>query len=551
MHTFAKKRLHSAIAAALVGIGSAAMTGQALAQETNVGQTLVFPYYTVNNGWVTTFKAINTTDNALAVKVRFHESKNSRDVLDFNVIMSPSDVWSGWIQEGEDGAPQFFTSDASCTSPLNVSGSSASDVAYTGSFADGGGTGQGRMREGYVEMIVMGYLPNALIDAQNGDDSRAYPTAYYAEHVDGVPRDCARVDERFIAESPEWVEGDTNTNHPADNTYRVVLDCGDGNVHDVAWPSVAGSGAPLASCDFFTAAGVFPLKGNLSWLHAGTGTGAGTEAIAVGTAFGIDWHGALPNNSVTAQQYPWFLEPTFASTNGLWTVSGVGTYENLVTFGSTLNEWADNAANGATVDWVVNFPTKGYHVDKFNDQIQAAVSKYRLPNLFPTLLAVVANGTGGPYFSNSTQADECNSTRSDCDDQAPVLGGLIPTVAPFDYLFDVQGEGDSTLGVTYNLYDSEEGGQAIGSTTISPAPPGEIEALRWETNVVQFGLEPVVDSPKAVVVDASTLLSGAVNGWAELQFDTPVPIVSFAIKERDRGEPSTAYGQAMDNGYKP
>lgn len=82
--------------------------------------------------------------------------------------------------------------------------------------------------------------------------------------------------------------------------------------------------------------------------------------------------------------------------------------------------------------------------------------------------------------------------------------------------------------------------------------------------MVQFSLaESVVDSSKPVVVDASGLLSGAVNGWAQLDFteayDSPtapqiyigLPVVSFAIKERDRGDPGTAYGQAMDNGYIP
>jgi hypothetical protein len=544
MQTFAKKPLYWAVAAALTGLGSAVPMGEALAQETNVGQALVFPYYTVNNGWVTTFKAINTTDSTLAVKVRFHESKNSRDVLDFNIIMSPYDVWSGWVQEGENGAPEIYTHDNTCTSPQVINGAEASSVAYTGEFDDTGGQGNGRMREGYVEMLVMGSLPYDLLHDKNSDDSPAYPTAYYAEHVDGVPRDCGIVDQNFYPQSDSW-ETDTS---PLDPTYVVDLDCGDGNANynGGAFTPDAGSGSPQATCDFF-APDVFPLKGNLSWLHSETGTGAGTEAIAVGT--GIAGRGTPPSppaawseqNLVTAQLFPWFLEPTFATPPSLWTVTGATTFEMAITFAGTLNEWADNPTNGAAVDWVINFPTKGFHVDKFNEQIQAAVSKYR--NFLNPVVYDPAD------INPLTTFEACNQDRTVC---AEVPGGLPMPLEPFEYLFGQQGDGDSTVTVNYNLYDSEEGGVSAGSTTISPAPPGEIESLRWEANVLQFSTEPVLDSPKAIEIGASAELDGAPNGWALVDFKKAkggLPVVGFAVKERDRGDPATNYGQAMDNGY--
>ena len=30
---------------------------------------------------------------------------------------------------------------------------------------------------------------------------------------------------------------------------------------------------------------------------------------------------------------------------------------------TVVNEWANNPINGAATDWVIQFPTKGYHVD--------------------------------------------------------------------------------------------------------------------------------------------------------------------------------------------
>ena len=73
--------------------------------------------------------------------------------------------------------------------------------------------------------------------------------------------------------------------------------------------------------------------------------------------------------------------------------------------------------------------------------------------------------------------------------------------------------------------------------------------------MVQFGSEAVVDSNNPAMVDASALLRGAPNGWVNVKFTGTdaaaigLPVAGFVIKERDRGEVATAYGQAMDNGY--
>jgi hypothetical protein len=542
MNTFAKKRVHLAVAAALVGLGSSATTGQATAQEavlkTNTGQALIFPYYTVSNGWQTNFKAINTSDNTLAVKVRFHESENSRDVLDFTVIMSPYDVWSGWVVDTAEG-PQFHTTDNTCTSPQVVDGARMSDVAYTGQFDDTGSQGLARMREGYLEMLVMGVAPEGWEDEEDSSDDPVYPAAYYAKHVNGVPRDCSKVDQSFLAESPTWSSGDNPLVISQGDDVNCSVDVNPDN--DNPGPA-DGSGAPEAACSFTHPAGVNPLKGNLTWLHALDGVGAGTEAIAV-----PNWNQlADPSgNFVTAQVFPWFLEPTFASGDGLWTVTGVENFEGAISAVATLNEWADNPDNGAATDWVVTFPTKGFHVDWFNEQIQAALSKYRNGQPDESLADVVsANGT-----HTNTQVDDCNDDRTTCE---PIDVAPLPPidVEPFDELFGVDGDGDSKIQVQYTLYDSSEGSVGIGSTVISPAPPGEIESLRWEANVLQFAPEPVVDTDRPVLINASEKLDGAVNGWAHVEFKSgALPVVAFTIKERDRGEAGTAYGQAMDNGY--
>src|SRR5215813_5098195 len=101
MNTFNRKSLYAALAGlgALSGMGAAEAVN--LAPE-GLGQALIYPYYTVRNGaqgfaYNTLLSVVNTTASAKAVKVRFLEGKNSKEVLDFNLFLSPFDVWTAAI----------------------------------------------------------------------------------------------------------------------------------------------------------------------------------------------------------------------------------------------------------------------------------------------------------------------------------------------------------------------------------------------------------------------------------------------------------------------
>ena len=104
MNTFNRKSLY----AALAGLG--ALSGMGAAEAVNLtpeglGQALIYPYYTVRNGangfaYNTLLSVVNTTDTAKAVKVRFLEGKNSKEVLDFNLFLSHHDVWTATIVDG-------------------------------------------------------------------------------------------------------------------------------------------------------------------------------------------------------------------------------------------------------------------------------------------------------------------------------------------------------------------------------------------------------------------------------------------------------------------
>ena len=101
MNSFQRKSLYAALAS--VGALGAATTAQAVNVNPNgLGQVLIYPYYTVNataggHAYNSLLSVINSTDSVKVVKVRFLEGKDSREVLDFNLFLSPFDVWTAAV----------------------------------------------------------------------------------------------------------------------------------------------------------------------------------------------------------------------------------------------------------------------------------------------------------------------------------------------------------------------------------------------------------------------------------------------------------------------
>jgi hypothetical protein len=167
MNTFNKKSLYVALA----GFSALGATGAAQAVSVNadgLGQALIYPYFTVRSigpltgaPYNSLLSVVNSTASAKAVKVRFLEGKNSREVLDFNLYLSAKDVWTAAVIPTATGAG-IYTPDKSCTQP-KVSGDSNAptlfvNYAYTGSAKDNADTSLDRTREGYVEIIEMGNI---------------------------------------------------------------------------------------------------------------------------------------------------------------------------------------------------------------------------------------------------------------------------------------------------------------------------------------------------------------------------------------------------------
>jgi len=134
--------------AGVVQNGSAGTTSY---NPNGLGNQLVFPYFTTQGDNATLINIVNTdTVRGKAVKVRFRGAGNSDDIYDFQVLMSPGDVWTAAVTQNADGVSQLQTNDKTCTIPSSVNGA-FTNVNRLDSTKDTAA----QTREGYIEVINM------------------------------------------------------------------------------------------------------------------------------------------------------------------------------------------------------------------------------------------------------------------------------------------------------------------------------------------------------------------------------------------------------------
>lgn len=547
MMQFKKARLGLAMAVALTG--GVGMTNTAVAAEISkdgLGQVLIFPYYTVRDNYRSLFNITNTSDHTVAAKVRFREAHNSRDVLDFNIVLSPRDVWTGWLEDSATG-PVLKSEDTSCTSPqMTTAGFPVTNVGYSGDYTDGPNTSIDRAREGYVEVIMMGYTDDST-SKQVQDGISIVPAnalAYYAKHVNGKPRDCAKVDAMFLAGSApdrSAVQPVSDSQVPANFTGAATATNAAAAPASLYGVNLSGDPAARGWLNGGQGAAVNPLKGNFTLLQQGQGVAGGTTAIAVADFFAFT-NGAAEGftpiadqagkNLVTAQQAPYYLEPTLMSVDGLWTVDD--DVVALLQRTTMINEWANNAKTGASVSWVVTMPTKNFYVDYPNKGTTSV----------PRNTFTVVNNN----FQAAMNTARGYTVSPDNSDAAPATTypASLTAISAFSKIFN--GTSNVTLG--YKMFDREEGSVSINSTTVSPQPPSTAQALKYEVNVLTFdginSLTSGVSSNLTVPTGLSTP-----NGWLEANLGGAggLPAVGFMWKKRDFGDATLNYGQITDHGY--
>ncbi|MCU7803429.1 MAG: hypothetical protein KZQ96_09560 [Candidatus Thiodiazotropha sp. (ex Lucinoma borealis)] len=198
---------------ALLLMATASTTFAVHINHDRTGQVALLPYYTVNNNFITNFTITNTTTLWKVVRVRMLESRNSGDLLNFNVYLSPYDVWNGTLRKNPTtGLPNLISEDESCTYPPKASLHAGIDLQniYTATSDDD-------LTEGYIEIIEMGVVADgagfavdggleAEIDAGGVADGainiaagdRSIPMGLLHDAA-GLPADCSVVSDAWDA----------------------------------------------------------------------------------------------------------------------------------------------------------------------------------------------------------------------------------------------------------------------------------------------------------------------------------------------------------------
>jgi flavin-binding protein dodecin len=334
------KLLTAAVASTIGMVGAANAVNLS---ETGTGQVLIFPYYTVQDNNATLLTVHNTTTAAKAVKVRFRESLNSREVLDFNLYLSPNDIWTGAVTKAANGAAMLSTTDTSCTVPaIPAEGVEFRNFAYIGtapnSDNDAATDAITRTAEGYFEVIEMGNVASVDIDPTAATVNFVTAVTHTGTGVDRAPANCAAV-----------VNG---------------------------WASVAGDGTDSSFVTFNT---VGNANAELTQPTGGITGSASIINVAAGSDFSFDpvtidnWAAAGVNDSLHA--YPGNESPALGNgdlvsnviTGGnvvlsnLW-ADGWDAVSSVLMRSRVMNEFTVEADLLAGTDFIVTFPTKHHYV---------------------------------------------------------------------------------------------------------------------------------------------------------------------------------------------
>ncbi|KGE04736.1 hypothetical protein [Pseudohaliea rubra] len=311
--------------AAAVAVASAGYANVASAQtvaNNALGDLALVPYYTVNGDWLTGVHIVNTSAQTQVVKFRFRRATDSMDALDFNIVMSPEDVYAGYLSD-DDGAISWQADDTTCTVPATTGGKLTMPEIY-----------RDDAETGYVEIIAMG-----------APEFETSPIAEAAKHKAGVPADCAAVRSNFFADGSSTSGSETRGVIDFETTYGVDADATD--TVDFGGESTYTDSGNVLKVSYF-------IRDNA------TGVEFGDNAVHI--------QDFLENPSITNQQYGVFSGDLngfdFPDLDGGVPTASPAERGKFVALrsGSVLgvskliNEWTANTANGAALDWVVTMP---------------------------------------------------------------------------------------------------------------------------------------------------------------------------------------------------
>ena len=340
-----KNTMATAIIAGLAGVAGIANISTAVnLNPDGVGQVLLYPYYTVNGGNTTVLSVVNTTESGKAVKVRFLDARNSREVLDFNLYLSEFDVWTGGVFSLSDSGPaNIVTDDTSCTVPGIEDGifqlpTLADGRRYfpfrTAFFDDYTAAGLNRSsptrtREGHIELIEMGTI------AYDSD----FGFGFFLTHINGRPADCSYLEAAWLASgtiagSGLWFQNNNlDISPPTGGLFggAAIVNVASGTYINYNAEAIDGYSSQV---QHFNPSNTRPNLGNAN---------GGTPGVV--TSYVFDRGRLITSNWATANG------------GGRDAVSAVLIREAI------FNEYEVDPNLGAASEWIVTFPTRNLYVN--------------------------------------------------------------------------------------------------------------------------------------------------------------------------------------------
>lgn len=358
--------------------------------EGGTGHNLVVPYFSAQNGNMTVLHLVNTdTQNGKAVKVRFRGAANSDDLMDFQVFLSPQDVFTAAVTQGANGVLQLVSSDNTCTlprlnsAPLQATPDGAKAANAVGFFngttarlnpklsADALASGS---REGYVEIFNMADIPSAAVYGSTADaQSALYKTIKH--NAAGV----AACDSTVL--NPAVLTTDYDGAAAEVNAARVGLATpttglmGDWYIMNVPQTTTfSGAATALTAVDGTNAAArgnfvLFPQRATA--VTAAVANNATADPLFrtadVGlakTPAGAVSGGTFTNPVIRAGQYdlPDMSTPYFAAPAPAAPLAQAQALSQQLAVGSVINQYANDTSISGKTDWVFSMPTRRYSV---------------------------------------------------------------------------------------------------------------------------------------------------------------------------------------------
>ena len=496
-----KNVLALSIAAMVGGLGFAGAASAQLAPatelrtaESGTGHILLVPYFNAQNKNMSVFHVVNTdTSNGKAVKVRFRGAANSDDILDFQVFLSPGDVWTAAVSANADGISQLVTYDNSCTLPRIAKGV---PVPFITSRLNGKMTQldiANNTREGYVEMFNMA-------------DIKADSVLFKAiKHVNGVAPCTETVLDNTLTTGKQTA-GLANPTTGLTGSWYII------NVPETT--------------TYSGAANVIRAVDSLGNPAAGVNVFSAQDASAPINLAGSTADPLLRSGLVAAASYdlPDLSTPYLASTGT--PEAQVDALAEALSATSVINQFANDAAITAKTDWVISMPTRRYSIAaNYNAPVSATKGTIAAAAAAPASVYRVYNEATNTYFSKNAAGNT-----------------------------SVDGQGRiciSSVGQVF--YDREETGAKKGEAVFSPQTPSKSADLCGEASVLSFnsaiGQVSVLDASVA----RGNVNTPSENGWSQMNFGGAVPVLGAAfikVNNRDVGNgKSGTYGITWPHAY--